>query len=180
MPLDELLRLCRAFEAAGLAFWIDGGWGVDVLLGEQTRPHSDLDLAALHSDLQAFGKLLEALSYRRNDRPGGPDWNWVFRSPDGWSVDLHGFVLDDLGNGILGEPADGSIYPVGSLDGKGTLGGRTLGCIAAPFVLKFRNGFAPRAIDYHDVTALCDRFGLARPSRFHQDRQCTRIEPEAD
>lgn len=76
MPLDELLRLCRAFEAAGLAFWIDDGWGVDVLLGEQTRLQSDLDLAVLRSDLYAFGKVLEAVSYRRNDRPGDPDWNW--------------------------------------------------------------------------------------------------------
>lgn len=180
MPLDELLRLCRAFEAAGLAFWIDGGWGVDVLLGEQTRSHSDLDLAVLHSDLFAFGMVLEALSYRQLDRPGDPEWNWVFRSPDGWSVDLHGFVLDDRGNGILGEPADGSMYPVGALDGTGVLGGLTLSCIAAPFVLAFRNSFVPRAVDHHDVMALCDRFGLPRPSRFRQDRECTRIEPEAD
>lgn len=180
MPLDEFVRLCRAFEAAGLAFWIDGGWGVDVLLCEETRPHSDLDLAVLLSDLDAFGRLLAALSYQRNDRPGDPDWNRVFERPDGCSVDLHGFVLDDRGNGILGNPADGSMYPAGSLDGKGTLGGLTLRCIAAPFVLQFRNGFAPRAVDHHDVTALCNRFGLARPSRFRQERDHVRREPQAE
>src|SRR5919201_6639891 len=25
--------------------WLDRGWGLDALLGEQTRPHDDLDLA---------------------------------------------------------------------------------------------------------------------------------------
>ena len=42
--------------------WIAGGWGVDVLVGCQTRIHSDLDLAvdvtqlALDHLLQAFGR----------------------------------------------------------------------------------------------------------------------------
>ena len=29
---------------------IDGGWGVDALLGEQTRTHDDLDVAVQHED----------------------------------------------------------------------------------------------------------------------------------
>ena len=29
---------------AGLSVWIDGGWGVDALLGGQTRDHDDVDL----------------------------------------------------------------------------------------------------------------------------------------
>jgi hypothetical protein len=42
--------------------WIAGGWGVDALVGRQTRIHSDLDLAvdvtqmALDHLLQAFGR----------------------------------------------------------------------------------------------------------------------------
>jgi Aminoglycoside-2''-adenylyltransferase len=42
--------------------WIAGGWGVDALVGHQTRIHSDLDLAvdvtqmALDHLLQAFGR----------------------------------------------------------------------------------------------------------------------------
>jgi lincosamide nucleotidyltransferase A/C/D/E len=32
------------FESEAIEVWIDGGWGVDALVGRQTRPHEDLDL----------------------------------------------------------------------------------------------------------------------------------------
>ena len=166
VQLEHLIILCVAFETAGLPFWVDGGWGVDALLRRQTRPHSDLDLAVRLDDLPAFERVLQARGYARADRAGDPDWNWVFRNPAGQQVDVHGFVLDASGNGVLGDPADGAMYPEGSLTGAGQLGYYNMPCIAAPFVLLFRNGFEPRAVDHHDVAALCEQFGLPRPSRF--------------
>jgi lincosamide nucleotidyltransferase A/C/D/E len=38
-------------EEAKVTVWVDGGWGVDALLGEQTRPHKDLDIAIEEKDL---------------------------------------------------------------------------------------------------------------------------------
>ena len=66
MEFEHLVYLCRFFEREGLAFWIDGGWGVDALLGEQTRPHSDLDLAVKLDDLPAFQCVLQPHCYRRH------------------------------------------------------------------------------------------------------------------
>ncbi len=166
MQLGTVTALCRAFETAGLAFWIDGGWGVDALLGRQTRSHSDLDLAVHLADEPLFEHLLLSLGYKRVNGPQYPAWNWVFHRQSDGSVDLHGFVLNDDGEGILGEPAENSIYPAGSLDGVGRLGDVPVRCIAAPFVLRFRNGFEPRDVDHHDVAALCAHFDLKRPSRF--------------
>jgi lincosamide nucleotidyltransferase A/C/D/E len=42
---QEVVRVIEALEAAGVECWVDGEWGVDALLGRQTRPHQDLDLA---------------------------------------------------------------------------------------------------------------------------------------
>jgi lincosamide nucleotidyltransferase A/C/D/E len=168
MELGQVISLCAAFQAAKLSFWVDGGWGVDALLGEQTRPHSDLDLAVERNDLAAFRQLLGSIGYARADRPGDPDWNWVLQHSYGQSVDLHGFVIDQLGNAILGDPANGNMYPAGALDGIGMLGGMLLRCVAAPFVLNFRNSFPPREVDHHDVAALCSRFQFALPSRFRK------------
>ncbi len=164
--LSTVISLCCAFERARLAFWVDGGWGVDALLGEQTRPHADLDLAVHFADISRFERALEPLGYRRLDRPEDRVWNPVLRHPTDGSVDLHGFVLDADGNGVLGAPSDNSMYPAGALGGVGRLGDVTVQCIAAPFVLQFRNGFEPRAVDHYDVAALCTRFDLERPSRF--------------
>ena len=166
MQLETIITLCRVFEEASLSFWVDGGWGVDALLEEQTRDHSDLDLAVPLMELSQFERVLLPLGYHRSDRPGDPAWNWVLRHHTDGSVDLHGFVLNADGDGVLGEPRENSMYPAGSLDGFGKLGEVRVRCIAAPFVLAFRNGFEPRAVDHHDVAALCDRFGLARPTRF--------------
>lgn len=40
----DVLDVLRALKAAGSRAWLDGGWGVDALLGEQTRDHEDVDI----------------------------------------------------------------------------------------------------------------------------------------
>ena len=169
MELESLVSLCHCFREAGLAFWVDGGWGVDALIGRQTRPHSDLDLAVSLNDLPLFRQTLTARGLQRADRVGDPEWNWVFRHPNGESVDLHGFVLDRFGNGVLGDPVEKAMYPAGAFQGHGVLGDISVRCIAAPFVLAFRNSFDPRGVDRHDVAILCATFSLPLPSRYQTD-----------
>ena len=41
---EHVLEVVQALERAHLAVWIDGGWGVDAVLGTQTRDHHDVDL----------------------------------------------------------------------------------------------------------------------------------------
>jgi lincosamide nucleotidyltransferase A/C/D/E len=166
MDIDVVADLCRSFEAAGLKFWVDGGWGVDALLEQQTRAHSDLDLAVTYRDLPAFQDVLVAKGFTRADRLGDPEWNWVLQDAKGQSVDLHGFVPDDQGNGVLGDPSKGEKYPAEAFTGSGRLGALPVRCIAATVVLEFRNSFSPRDVDHHDVKALCEHFSLPVPSRF--------------
>ena len=46
MTADAVLEVIATLEEASVRVWLDGGWGVDALLGEQTRNHADLDLNA--------------------------------------------------------------------------------------------------------------------------------------
>lgn len=41
---EDLMRIIELFEEMGVGYWIDGGWGVDLLAGEQTREHRDIDI----------------------------------------------------------------------------------------------------------------------------------------
>jgi Aminoglycoside-2''-adenylyltransferase len=41
----DVHELVDRLRDAGVAVWVDGGWGIDALVGEQTRPHGDLDIA---------------------------------------------------------------------------------------------------------------------------------------
>lgn len=37
---------------------VDGGWGIDALIGRQNRPHYDLDIAIPHRDVAKLRQLL--------------------------------------------------------------------------------------------------------------------------
>src|SRR5262249_2802479 len=47
----DVVAAVRRLENAGIDYWIEGGWGVDALLSEQTRPHDDLDLGVRMEDI---------------------------------------------------------------------------------------------------------------------------------
>ncbi|MFL5939492.1 MAG: nucleotidyltransferase domain-containing protein, partial [Gaiellaceae bacterium] len=86
MNEDDVLDVLRRLDAAGLAWWIDGGWGVDALLGEETRPHDDLDLIVRREDLDRARALLPEF-VRVED-----DWwpaRYVLRDASGRQIDFH-------------------------------------------------------------------------------------------
>ncbi|BDF10015.1 hypothetical protein CE91St49_34450 [Emergencia timonensis] len=41
---EDLMTVIGILENAGITYWIDGGWGVDILAGKQTRTHRDIDI----------------------------------------------------------------------------------------------------------------------------------------
>ena len=48
---DDVLTLLSTLDQLGVHYWLDGGWGVDCVLGEETREHSDLDLVVHRQDV---------------------------------------------------------------------------------------------------------------------------------
>ena len=44
--------------AAGIDYWLFGGWAVDFWVGEVTRPHGDVDVVVWRSDEAAIGTAL--------------------------------------------------------------------------------------------------------------------------
>jgi lincosamide nucleotidyltransferase A/C/D/E len=59
MPAAKVIDLVQLLNQNRIEVIIDGGWGVDALLGEQTRPHEDLDLAVFHEDVPKIRSLFE-------------------------------------------------------------------------------------------------------------------------
>lgn len=64
MAMAQILCL---LDAAGLDIWVDGGWGVDALEGEQTREHKDLDLGVARTDLDRTIEVLGTMQYAVSD-----------------------------------------------------------------------------------------------------------------
>lgn len=144
-------------------FWVDGGWGVDALLGEQTRPHGDLDLVVEAHDEPVVVDLLREQEYAEIPTSFSTSFHSVWRDNAGREVDLHVITMDDQGNGQFG-PDD--VYPAAGLQGSGSIGGRTVRCITAEVQLDFHLGYDHDEDDSADVLALCSRFGLPLPAQY--------------
>ena len=65
MTLHDITEIVQLFNQNGIEFYVDGGWGVDALLGEQTRLHADLDIAIQHKDSPQVRALLEGRALRK-------------------------------------------------------------------------------------------------------------------
>jgi lincosamide nucleotidyltransferase A/C/D/E len=150
-------------EGAGLVVWLDGGWGVDALLGRQTRPHRDLDLVIARVDLAAAHQTLAGAGFSHDATavPGLPA-RLVLVHADGRQADLHAVVFDQHGSGWqeLGAGAWGG-YPAEGLAGIGEIAGRSVRCLTPELQVRHHLGYPMGATDRHDLALLAGRFGVA-------------------
>jgi lincosamide nucleotidyltransferase A/C/D/E len=142
---------------------VDGGWGVDALLGEQTRPHDDVDLVVELVALPAVLEALEGLGFSLAEDHSPV--RIVVRAVDGRQVDLHPVTFDTEGTGWqIGASADGSDcpYPAGGFD-QGRILDRTVPCLGPELQLEHHRGYEPRDRDRVDMANLAAHFNLSPP-----------------
>jgi lincosamide nucleotidyltransferase A/C/D/E len=161
MTSKLVLVLYNWFEKNGVTVWIDGGWGVDSLLGKQTRKHDDLDIAVHRKDNIVLRKLLEKNGYNEEIRCDSCEFMYVMKNETGQLVDIHVFEYDRNGKNIYGIE-----YPFGSLTGKGTIDGQEVNCIDPKFMFQFKTGYEPKEKDIVDVRALSEKFDFELPSGY--------------
>jgi len=161
MTIEDVLSIVDLFEQNGIDLVIDGGWGVDVLLGEQTRNHSDLDIAIQHKDVKQARALLQERGYKDVPRNDTRDCNFVLGDDQGRLVDFHTYTFDAQGKLIFGVE-----YPFESLTGSGSIMGHPVRCIRQDWMVKFHSGYKLDENDYHDVRLLCERFGVPLPEEY--------------
>ena len=170
----DVLMVLDRLEEAGLVVWLDGGWGVDALLGLQSRPHQDLDLAIARDDLPVAQAALAAVGFER-DRAAvpGPPARVLLADGHGRQVDLHLLVFDGQGNGWqeVGEDTWGA-YPAEDLAATGVVEGRRVRCTSARLQVRHHLGYPLRDADRRDLRLLAERFGVAVPptARFRDER----------
>ena len=168
MGADDVVAVVDCLERNDVDVWVDGGWGVDALVGRETRLHEDLDLVVAQDDLTRAETALAGLGFEHDPsaEPGLPA-RLVLVAPGGHNVDLHPVVLDDRGNGWqpLGEGAYG-LYPAEGLQGEGEVAGRPVRCLTAELQVRHHLGYPPDDDDRHDLRLLADRFDVALPPGF--------------
>jgi lincosamide nucleotidyltransferase A/C/D/E len=58
MTCEDVNAVLAVLDAGGIEYWVDGGWGIDALVGKQTRIHHDLDLGVSLDDVGRVETLL--------------------------------------------------------------------------------------------------------------------------
>lgn len=151
----EALRVLSALNGVGLRTWVAGGWGVDALLGRQTRVHRDLDLAldVTHGTLDRALTAMESLDYKVET-----DWRPTrveLVAPSARWVDVHPVVFDEQDTGwqanLDGLPPfrySPHAFTEGSINGSG------VGCLSVAQQLLFHSGYPPRPHDLADIAVL--------------------------
>ena len=162
---QDAIELLDLIESVGIEVYVDGGWGVDALLGRQTRPHLDLDIALPYRDLQLLRRLLIVAGFVRIPTNDTWEHNFVVQDERMRRIDVHSYILDVDGNNV-----GGVAYFGHHLTGTGSIGGRTVRCIPVDTMIAFHLGYEPDEDDYADVLALCEAFDRPLPAAFERFR----------
>ncbi len=165
MSAQDVVDIMTQLESMSVAAWLDGGWGVDALLGEQTREHDDLDLVIALDQSSAAQEALAAPGFTiaEDERPT----RFVMRDTRGRQVDFHTVVFDAEGGGVQRLQGGSSFrYPPEGFGCSGRVGGRTFRCLTAEVQVRCHCGYEPDENDRHDVLLLCRRFGIAPPPQY--------------
>jgi lincosamide nucleotidyltransferase A/C/D/E len=152
MDLGEVLGVLADLTEAGCSVWVAGGWGVDALVGRQTRLHRDLDLALDARDETMALPVLQRRGYRMET-----DWRPVrvelVAEGRGW-VDVHPVVFDATGHGCQAGLGGGKFEYPPEVFVRGALGGVGVPCLSCDQQLRFHTGYEPRPIDLLDLAQL--------------------------
>ncbi|MFI1095668.1 nucleotidyltransferase domain-containing protein [Streptomyces sp. NPDC020917] len=160
MTADDVLSVLALARQAGADLWIGGGWGIDALLGEQTRPHRDVDVMHRQEHEPALAAALAAAGFTET-----LDWRpvrFVVTGPRGLEIDLHPLDFAADGSAVQAslDPERPFVYPA-SCFVTGTIGSSTVPCLSAEQQAYFHQGYEPAERDLHDMARLRERFGIA-------------------
>ena len=167
MDVDQVLEVLDRLAAASVVAWVDGGWGVDALVGRQTRDHEDLDLVV---DARAIDRVRALLT----DKGYGIVRDWsptaiAFVHSDGRSVDLHPVELTPDGGGDQVQ-LDGETRWHYEAPTTGRIGDRIVACCTLATQVASHLGYEPDDQDRADMRALAEAFGCALPEPYADAR----------
>lgn len=161
MTEHDVLSVTEALTQGGADVWIAGGWAIDAVLGQMTRPHRDLDLAVRSDHLDSAIEVLGQLGYSRT--LDLLPVRLVMEASGGRSVDVHPVSFDATGFGRqVGSEGRVYEYPADGF-GIGRIGGRAVPCLTAEQLVRFHLGYEPLDHDRLDMSLLRDRLGVEVP-----------------
>lgn len=170
---QDAIQLYKLLSQHDIPLWLTGGWGIDALLGEETRPHKDLDIIMLREDVTRMLALLAEHGYQMHELWSENQWiedtqgnriptAFVLADQDDRQLDVHAMNLDPNGDGIPAwEMVDDFAFPRQELGGRGTIAGVKVACITPESQVKCHLGYPLPEAQQMDLARLQAKFGVA-------------------
>jgi lincosamide nucleotidyltransferase A/C/D/E len=170
---EDAIHIYQKLTAHGIPIWLSGGWGIDALLGEETRPHKDLDFFVLLDDVVRVCRIMACSGYRLKELWSENRWAldsartrvptaFVLRDSAGRELDLHAIQIDAQGNGNpTWAEAEDFILSIQDLTTMGRIAGMAVPCISFEMQMRAHAGYTLPELQRRDLARLHERFGAA-------------------
>ncbi len=163
MEARDVIDIVLLFEQAGIDIWVEGGWGVDALLGVQNRDHGDLDLVVDAARSNDTRQMLAGMGFDVifEDAPG----RCSFMDARERTIDISFAVADRYGDRWNINRTTGRGEPDYPFDGftYGWIGGHKVACLGPETQVAHHLGYEVEEVDRFDVELLRERFDTAIP-----------------
>ena len=148
------------FDELDITVWIDGGWGVDALLGECTRKHQDLDIIISWGDSAILTDALSARGFVDVHTDDRKDRNFVMGHRLHGMIDFHVIELTEGGGAIYGPGEIDWVIAESELNAVGSIGGREVRCLSVDYQVRSHTGYTLQDTDFADLRALREKYGV--------------------
>lgn len=149
---EDLFEVLDMIEQLGIRYWLDGGWGVDALVGRQTREHRDVDI---DFDAACTDKLRQKLEEKGYEvvTDGSPVRAELHHPQLGY-IDIHPFILNPDGTARQADLEGGWYEFEADYFSSAVFDGREIPCISAKGQKIFHTGYELREKDKHDLESI--------------------------
>lgn len=149
---ENLTDVLNLLEDLNVKYWVDGGWGVDILTGKQNRDHRDIDI---DFDSKFEEVLLDALKNRGYKIT--TDWSpsrIELHHPELGYLDIHPLIINEDGSAKQADPHGGWYHFEANWFSYSLFEGRIIPCISAEAQKLFHSGYELREVDNIDIKNL--------------------------
>lgn len=160
--LQDACEILSLTEKHGIMVFLDGGWGVDALIGRETRVHNDIDLFVEGTEYDRFIDILKTRGFSEVVEEYTTENHTVWKDDKDRIVDLHQFTYGQNDTIYY----EGELFPKAVFSGRGRIGDIAVNCIEPQSQVMFHLGYEHDENDIHDVMLLCDTFDIPVPEAY--------------
>lgn len=147
--IDDLFTVLDIFEKLKIRYWVEGGWGVDILTGKQNRIHRDIDIDFDGEYEKILLEELMRLGYKITT-----DWRPCrveLYHPELGYLDVHPLVINGDGSAKQAAPDGGWYEFEPQWFSSAIFEGRVIPCFSIEAQKLFHSGYDLREVDYFDL-----------------------------